>query len=125
MEHPNTCFGICRHNTIIPLKITNVEDYGDGCYGYTLEINHPKPTRHMLVHHEADFSHKIVTKDSSLCDEFTKIRATLDEAKQFVTKSLRADRTAAMCKVNRIDKQLAEVDASVAELEAVINPKSH
>ena len=120
MKHPELCFGISRHNVIIPLKVVDVVDYEDGCFKYTLEINHPKPTDYMECHHKADFYEKFVTADSPLCDEFTKIRLTLEEAKELVTKQLRADRTSAMMKVNGIDKSLAKIDADIAELEAAI-----
>jgi hypothetical protein len=120
LEHPKICFGISRHNVIIPLKIIDVVDYEDGCFKYTFEINHPKPNDYMECHHKADFYEKFVTAGSPLCDEFTKIRLTLEEAKVLVTKQLRSDRTSAMMKVNSIDKSLAKIDADVAELEAAI-----
>jgi hypothetical protein len=120
IKHPETCFGISRHNIIIPLKIVDIVDYEDGCFKYTLEINHPKPTEYMECHHKADFEAKFVTAEAPLCDKFTKIRLTLEEAKVLVTKQLRSDRTSAMMKVNAIDKSLEKIDADIAELDAAI-----
>jgi hypothetical protein len=124
MEHPEICFGISRHNVIIPLKIVDLFDYEDGCFQYTFEINHPKPTDYMKCHHKADFDAMLVTADAPLGSEFTKIRLTLEEAKELVTKQLRADRNSAMMKVNSIDKSLAKIDADIAELESAIK-KGH
>lgn len=120
MKHPKICFGISRHNVIIPLKIVDVFDYEDGCFKYKLGINHPNPTDYMICHHKADFEEKLVTIDSPLCSEFTKIRLTLAEAGTLVTKQLRADRTAAKMKINSINKSLAKIEDDIAELEAAI-----
>lgn len=125
MNHPKTCFGVSRHNVIIPLKLTNVKDFKDGCFEYTFEINHPKPSEYMKTHHRADFEKQFISEDRPLCDKYTKFRLTLEDAKQLATSSLREERASAMREVNRIDKQLAEIDSSVAELEAAINLENH
>jgi hypothetical protein len=120
IKHPKTCFGISRHNEIIPLKVVDVVDYEDGFFNYTLEINHPNPTDYMKCHHKADFQEKIVSPDAPLCDEHTRVRLTLDEAKALVTKQLCSDRAAAMMTVSNIDKRLAELDADIAEIRDTI-----
>jgi hypothetical protein len=120
MTHPEICFGISRHNAIIPLKVVDVVDCEDGCFLYKLEINHPNPTDYMFCHHRADFSEIFVTTGSPLCDEHTKIRLTLEGAKELITKQLNSDRATAMMKINSIDKRLAKIDADLAEIEAVI-----
>ena len=119
MKHPKTCFGISRHNVIIPIKVTNVEDLGDDCYGYTFEINHPKPSEYMKLHQQVDFNYKIVSEDAPLCGEYTKFHKTLEDAKNVVKATLIEDRASAMLRINAIDKELAEIDATNAELEAL------
>jgi hypothetical protein len=104
MEHPEICFGISRHNVIIPLKVAAIVDYEDGSFEYKLEINHPEPTDYMKCHHKADFAERIITADRPLCDEHSKIRLTLEEAKGLISNQLKSDRTAAMMKINSIDK---------------------
>lgn len=120
LDHPKICFGISRHNVIIPLKVVNVKDFEDGCLKYDFAINHPNPSQYMETHYRADFEEKYVSADRPLCDEFTKIRLTIAEAKELITKQLRAERAAAMMKVNGIDKSLAKIDTDIAELEAAI-----
>ena len=121
MNHPKICFGISRHNVVIPLKVVNIKDFEDGCVRYDFEINHPNPTDYMKTHYRADFENKFVTNDRPLCDEHTKIRLTLEEAKVLSTEQLKAERAAAMMRVNGIDKSLAKIDADIAELEVAIN----
>jgi hypothetical protein len=118
--HPETCFGVSRHNVIIPLKVVGITDLKDGCFEYKFAVNHPKPTRYMICQQEADFDEKFVTADSPLCDKYTKIRLTLKEAKDLVTQELMTERTSAMMKINGIDKSLAKIDADIAELEAAL-----
>jgi hypothetical protein len=118
IEHPKICFGISRHNVIIPLKLNNIKDFKDGCFQYTFGVNHPNPSDYMECQQKADFNVKFVTNDSPLCDEYTNVRLTIQEAKELVTKKLRSERTSAMMKVNAIDKHLAKIDADIDELEA-------
>jgi hypothetical protein len=119
-QHPTVCFGVSRHNVIIPLKVIDVVDYNDGCVEYTFDINHPNPSDYLKCHQKADFDTKFVSVGAPLCDRYTKIRLTLEEAKQLITKQLKRDRASAMSKVNDIDKSLAKIDADVAALEADI-----
>ena len=121
ITHPDICFGISRHNVIIPLKVINIEDYKDGCFRYDFMINHPKPTDYMETHHKADFEHKFTTYDHPLCHQSNRIRLTLEEAKEFITKQLIADKTAALMKINSINKSLSKIDDDIAKLEAAIN----
>lgn len=104
MQHPTTCFGVSRHNVIIPLKVVHIKDYEDGCFNYTLAINHPNPSEYMQRHFESDFASKIVSQDSPLCDKYTKVRLTINEAKDLATQNLKRERTEAMMKINGIDK---------------------
>lgn len=119
--HPKTCFGITRHNEIIPLIVTNIVDYEDGCFHYTIELNHPKPTRYMKVQHQADFASKFVTKDTPLCDEFTMIRETLAEVKELLSKNLLSEQSRLERELRAIKKQLSDIDASVESIELAIN----
>ena len=120
ITHPTTCFGISRHNVIIPLKVVKIKELGNGCFRYDFEINHPKPTDYMKTHYGADFEKEFVSEDRPLCNEFNKIRLTLDEAKELVTKQLMADRNTAMMTVNSIDKSLEKINSDIAELEVAI-----
>lgn len=120
MEHPTICFGVSRHNVIIPLKVVDVEDHGDGCFGYSMELNHPEPTSYMKTHLKAEFKYKIISPDSPLCDRFTRIRLTLGEAKSLVTDNLHRKRNELKMEMNGIDKQLANIDEETKALEAAI-----
>lgn len=121
MNHPKICFGVSRHNEIIPLKVIDIVDFNDGCFKYTFAINHPNPSDYMKCHHKADFEQKFVSASQPLCDQYTKIRLTLSEAKELITKSIKAERQQAMMKVNHLDKQLAKIDAQTEELEKAIS----
>lgn len=120
INHPKTCFGISRHNVIIPLKLVDITDFKDGCFKYTFAINHPKPTDYMETHLNADFHEFFITEDRPLCDEYTKVRLTLEDAKKLVTKELNAERNATIRKLNSIDKDLSKIDNDVKELELAI-----
>jgi hypothetical protein len=121
--HPTFCFGISRHNVIIPLKVVNIEELEGGWFQYYFEINYPKPTDYMKKHYRSDFKSKTVTEDLPLCDEFTNIRLTLAGAKELITKTMIVNRAAAMMTVNNIDKKIAEIDDIIAEIELTINNK--
>lgn len=116
MNHPEVCFGISRHNVIIPLKVINVIDYEDGCFKYIFEINYKNPTDYMKCHQKADFNNILVSEHSPLVNEFTKVRLTIEDAKELVTKQLKADRDKVMMKIRSIDKALSEVDDSVVKI---------
>jgi hypothetical protein len=120
IKHPEICFGISRHNVIIPLKVVDVFDYKDGCFRYTFEVNHPEPSRYMICHQQADFNEKYVSPDSPLCDRFTKVRLTIEEAKEVARKELEDEKAAAIATVNRLNKALADIDSKAAELEKEI-----
>lgn len=117
MEHPTTCFGLSRHNVIIPLIVTKVEDLGDGCFEYTFEINHPKPSDYLKCHHAADFTKKFVTEQQPLCDEYTKVRVSLSEIKALAKKDILKKRTELTQQINALNKQLDEIDQSVQNYE--------
>lgn len=120
MNHPSICFGISRHNKIIPLKVVEVVDYKDGCFNYIFAVNHPNPTEYMECQQSADFTDRIVSADAPLCDEFTRIQPTLIEAKAYVSKKLIAERAAATMKISEIDGRLAKIEAEAEALDAAI-----
>lgn len=117
MNHPQTFFGVCRHNTIIPLKLAKVKDFEDGYYLYTIEINHPNPTRHMIVHHEADFTSRYVSENEPLCDQYSRIRLTLEEAKDLAKQKLNEEMNQALRKIESLKKQINKIDESCKDLE--------
>lgn len=104
INHPKTCFCISRDNVIIPLKLVDITDFKDGCFKYTFDINHTKPTDYMKTQLNYDFNEFFITEDRPLCDEYTKVRLTLEEAKKLVTKKLNAERNATMRKFNYFNK---------------------
>jgi hypothetical protein len=121
IEHPTICFGISRHNDIIPLKIVEVTDYEDGCYRYVFDINHPKPTDYMKCHQKASFTDVFVSADRPLHDKYSKIHLTLESAKEAITRNLTLERSSAMAKINSIDKRLDKINNEVNELQLAIN----
>jgi hypothetical protein len=112
-----TCFGISRHNIIIPLKVVKATHYDDGGYHYKFALNHPNPSDYLKCHQEADFREAFTSPDRPLCDEYTNYQLTLEEAKLQVTKKLRREKEDAMRKVNSINKQLAAIEHDIANLE--------
>jgi hypothetical protein len=120
IKHPTICFGISRHNVIIPLRVTEIEDFQDGCYRYKFAVNHPKPSEYMQCHQNASFDAIYISTDRPLCDEHTKVRLTLAEAKELVTKQLKRDRNTAQMQINSIDKTLNQIDTDTAALSDAI-----
>lgn len=121
MIHPTSCFGITRHNVVIPLIVTHVEDFEDGCFQYTIELNHPEPTRYMIVQQKADFASKFITSDAPLCNEFSMIRETLDEARELATQNLVSERSRLERELEDTINKLNDVVASTKDLESLIN----
>ena len=120
MEVDDICFGVSRHNVIIPLKVVEAIDYKDSSYKYRFALNHPKPTEYMETHYEADFKIKFTSEDSPLCDKFTQIRKTIKEARELAKVRLLHEKQQALMKINGIDKSHAKIDAEAAEMLALI-----
>lgn len=120
IKHPSICFGISRHNVIIPLKVTDVIDCDDGCFKYEFEINHPSPSRYMECHYRADFKVRIVSEDSPLFYDHSNIRLTLEEAGEFIAKQLKSERDDAVMKIESIDKSIEKIGSEIALLELAI-----
>lgn len=120
MEHPTFCFAITQHNAIIPLKVTNIEDYEDGYYRYRFEINHPNPSQYMKTQHRAFFEDKTVSEDCPLCDDFTSFRLTLDEAIELVKKELKKKEASLLSQLNETRNRIKSVDGKALELAEAI-----
>lgn len=123
MKQPSICFGITRHNTIIPLKVSDVEDFEDGCFGVSLELNHVNPSRFMVVQHKADFEHRFVDAAAPLCSEFSNVRETLDEAKALLKKELLEEKKAWESKLKEVNRKLASIDEQATEIEGNLEVK--
>ncbi|WP_210499407.1 hypothetical protein [Vibrio crassostreae] len=123
MKQPRICFGITRHKTIIPLKVTDVKDFEDGCFGVSLELNHVKPSRFMLVQQRADFEHRFVDSNAPLCSEFSNVRETLDEAKVLLKKELLQEKEEWERKLKEVNLKLASIDEQAAEIEESLETK--
>ncbi|CAH6975994.1 hypothetical protein VCHA53O466_140005 [Vibrio chagasii] len=117
MEHPTTCFGLSRHNVIIPLIVSNVEDLGDGCFEYSIDLNHPKPSKYLKFHHKNFFAEKIVSKHQPLCDKYTKVRVSLSEIKSLAKKEILEERAEHERVIKCLDKQLDEIDQAAKDYE--------
>ncbi len=120
MEHPTICFAVTQHNEIIPLKVTNIKDYKDGCYKYTFEINHPKPSRYMKNQYEAFFEDKFVSEESPLCDEFTPFRLTFEEAIELAKRELKKKEASLLSQLNETRNRINNVDGKALELAEAI-----
>lgn len=120
MEHPTICFAVTQHNEIIPLKVTKVKDYKDGCYRYTFDINHPKPSEYMKRHYEYFFQDKFVSEEQPLCDQFTPFRLTLEEALALSKRELKSKEADLLSSLKSTRKQINNVEKKALELAEAI-----
>jgi len=123
MRNPTTCFALTRHNNILPLKIVDTDDMGDGCFLHHFEINLTNPSDYLKTQFNADFRSAIVSADSPLIHEHGRIRATLKEATELALFALEEEKKRALNEVISLESQMQSLSDEADRLTNELTDK--